>query len=227
MMILSERDMRRLEAAIRKAERITQMNRHARQPIHAGSGSSQPYPTGQKNITQQTTYLTRDDRDTLLYYNGTDIVGHIDIWLPSAAESLVVGDTYWIVAKPVYGEVMLRPGRDQAILCQGNLYRRYDDGEDLVYGYYFDHLGEQINPYHKMTVYFEDTASAGESLTWIVVTYTGQSRQAVTGYIDMNGNGAYDAGEPLTYSTVTLWTVWRISGSILYMTEAEYSPIPF
>lgn len=216
MRILTARDASRLNDAVRKVERMVELNRQRRYPVLSGLGSGDGliWPETRKDITAATVQLTRDDIDTLLWWNDPTAMYTGLISLPTDP---VAGDTFWL-AMFIGDTVAIRPQRDQAILAPFgynattfplHLGQRFD----LILGYWFDYYspgGSQ--KYESQQCKFNAIASGGSIVTWFVIQYTGETVQIPTGYIDNNGNGEYETGDELIYSTVNIWDTYKWSG---------------
>jgi hypothetical protein len=220
MRILTRRDMERWEAACRKVERMTRINQARRQTVTGWMPDEEdqaPIPTGRVAYTAADVQLTRDDCDKLVWYDSLAVGVPGVLKLPVDP---VIGDMLWLVLFP-QDVITIRPARNQGIYAP---VINYVGTPSFVCGYFFD--TESTAPGGSKHYVSDELQFAGIystlAITWVVMQYTGETKQMPTGYIDVNGNnpnpgdgnGAYyDAGiDTLTYSPITMWTVWRCRG---------------
>jgi hypothetical protein len=231
MRILTRRDMDRWEAVARKVERMAAINQTRRYPVSGWSpesGGDMPIPTDRKTIVPAVeTQLTRADRDLLLWWD--DSVWTVDGVLNLPADP-VVGDTLWFALWPK-GTVYIRPARNHGIYAPVPTHFPPPSGlanKRLCIGYWFDDTVAGVAPH-----YYSDQISIAAlystiAMTWLVMTYTGETEQVPIGYNDVgvggpgpnpnpgDGNGFYyDLGiDTLVYAPITMWTVWRVRGRV-------------
>lgn len=232
MRVLTERDMRRMEAACRKVERMTAIQQSRRQSVSAGSGGDggDKIPTGRLTLTTTSTwdsgtetqhvYLDRDTHENkiLFYAPVTELHFH----LPS---NPTIGDTYRIVFGGTE-DVYVKMQNDNHVIVGPfeSLWFSSDHEEfRIVHAYWFN---EGMGPgsafyYQKERLSFRGINTSIAMLQWFVLTYTGKERQVPVDFIDTDGNGLYwnpswytppTAIHPLVYNTCTEWMVRQAHG---------------
>jgi hypothetical protein len=186
--------------------RIVQDGRAIR-PGGIGAGA---WPTARKVITDPTTYLTRDDRDKLIFVQTGVCGADVALYLP---DNPVVGDTLWICIWMDWYTCSIRPGYHHAIQMPFYHYIPFSSGDpqDIICGYRILPNRALVAAYCSEMANYTPLPST-DMLTWAVMTYTGEERQVAIDYIDNNANGVVDEGDELIYGTVTLWNCWRCSG---------------
>jgi hypothetical protein len=246
MRVLTLRDMKRLEAACRKVERMAAINQVRRQPVPSGfssGGGGDSIPTERLTLSPTSTwdtgtetkhvYLDRDiHRNKILYYNIRD-----PFWfhLPM---SPVIGDTYTIAVHTIQPIFVRSLNFDHFIRAPLFSYQTFEN--QAIHGHWFcPYVGPQSickYGYEWMTMYMEEFP---ELIQWLEITYTGIEVQVAEGYEDVDGDGMYwnsdwnDQGygvhpnHPLILKTSTEWQVRRIHGNCVCRVEGAYGEDDF
>jgi len=192
--------------------------------VRPGGGGAGAWPTERKVITETETYLTRDDCGKLIWWDGRVIVDYSTLFLPT---NPVIGDALWICALPWVSNFMIAPSRETAIVVPTSLQEFPPPEYFEIYGYWFCYrYGIFDGTFRRNRLLLSPIFSAGDRLTWIVMTYTGRIKSVPTNYVDANSNGQYDPGEVVLYRDITLWECARLSGSRLENNfwRTEYEP---
>jgi hypothetical protein len=235
MRILSSRDYQRLEAVIRKVERMAAVQQARRFPSVGGGldggGATVLFPTATKTIaaidghpsTAVDYFLTREDRDTLIWWDGYAAANdHGDnqqpiFWLPPDP---VIGDAFWLclvvnedcrLRMTALKHCMAVPVVRDAYWEQGAQQNGYPEGfypnvkPDLL-----SHMFDWWNgKWGREQLVFNVIRE--NIIQNIVVVYTGEKVQYPTGYIDTDGDTHFNAHagdlHPLILEDYTRWAV--------------------
>jgi hypothetical protein len=210
MRLLSEQDMRRLGAAVRKADRISGTSPPRRYPVFGAAGGGMLFPSDRVSYTSGVVQLTRNDRDKLIWYDSSAVGLDGVLKLPPDP---VIGDTFWFIHAPSSYGMAIRPARNQGV------YSPYDF---FVKGYWFDII--EGSPHYQAEEIQLGVLYSTLAVTWCVMQYTGKVEQVPIGYNDIGGPAVnpnpgdgnavyYDAGiDTLVYAPITMWTIWRCRG---------------
>lgn len=223
--ILTHRDMNRLETSVRKIERLVQTQRTRRRGIFPGidsAGAGFAIPTGRKvyePIPYQSDpveyYLTREDRNTLLFWDGpaASVSPHFDggdrvFYLPDNPE---VGDTFFLCFIPLVYVSIRFASLDHSVAA--SMYD-YSGGESnypfqkLIHSYRFD---PDDMRYERAGLLYVNLSGTPRPLTTVVISYTGKVVSRPSSYQDLNGDTYFNLNpgddEPLIWSDSTCWSI--------------------
>lgn len=233
MRILTEPDMRRMEAAVRKVERMVAINQVRRQTVvggGSGGGSGQWYPTDRVTIGNVATVtLTKATHEGKILWWDEDACSatqNVRFVLPEAADR-AVGDSYYFATRPVGSYVAeWQPSRDTVIAMPCNYLPENLVGEnDFIHGYWFNYVSPgTAGAWQRWGLRNTTLPSGFNMLSRLILTLTNKTiQEPVNGY----WNEPTNSWIPTAWETKPIWSCRLSVGQMSMAEDFEVHDYPF